>query len=182
MQLTRAADYAVRVMVHLATLPAENRVFLPDLAEATAAPESFLSKVLQALVRAELISFADAGSWAALPSLPRGREATMREVIEAIDGPICLNVCLNGGKECERKSWCPAHPVWARAQRAMLDVLMSVTVSAMASRGEPHATTRNCFQLYPSMKTRRLNRILPVSKHPAFAKRALAVRSTSAHR
>jgi DNA-binding IscR family transcriptional regulator len=58
----------------------------------------------------------------------------MREVIEAIDGPICLNVCLNGGKDCERKSWCPAHPVWARAQRAMVEVLMSVTVSAMAAK------------------------------------------------
>jgi DNA-binding IscR family transcriptional regulator len=62
----------------------------------------------------------------------------MREVIEAIDGPICLNVCLNGGKDCERKSWCPAHPVWARAQRAMVDVLMSVTVSSMAAKTSPN--------------------------------------------
>ncbi len=133
MQLTRAADYAVRVMVHLATQPEEIRVFLPDLAEATAAPESFLSKVLQALARAHLIS-SRRGKQGGFAILPRGREATMREVIESIDGPICLNVCLNGGKECERKSWCPAHPVWARAQRAMIDVLMSVTVSALASR------------------------------------------------
>jgi DNA-binding IscR family transcriptional regulator len=65
----------------------------------------------------------------------------MREVIEAIDGPISLNVCLNGGKDCERKSWCPAHPVWARAQRAMIDVLMSVTVSAMALKILPSQQT-----------------------------------------
>jgi DNA-binding IscR family transcriptional regulator len=67
----------------------------------------------------------------------------MREVIEAIDGPICLNVCLNDGKDCKRKSWCPAHPVWARAQRAMVDVLMSVTVSAMAES----ADARGCNSL-----------------------------------
>jgi Rrf2 family iron-sulfur cluster assembly transcriptional regulator len=133
MQLTRAADYAVRVMIHLATLPPENRTFLPDLARATAAPESFLSKVMQALGRKELIS-SRRGKRGGFAILPHGREATMREVIEAIDGPICLNACLNGGKDCERKSWCPAHPVWARAQRAMVDVLMSVTVSAMAAR------------------------------------------------
>lgn len=132
MQLTRAADYAVRVMIHLTTLPAEDRAFLPDLAQATAAPESFLSKVMQALARKELIS-SRRGKRGGFAILPRGREATMREVIEAIDGPICLNVCLNGGKDCERKSWCPAHPVWARAQRAMVDVLMSVTVSSMAA-------------------------------------------------
>lgn len=133
MQLTRAADYAVRVMVHLATLPPEKRAFLPDLAEVTATPESFLSKVMQAMARANLIS-SKRGKLGGFAILPRGREATMREVIEAIEGPICLNICLNGGKECERKSWCPAHPVWARAQRAMIDVLMSVTVAAMASR------------------------------------------------
>lgn len=133
MQLTRAADYAVRVMIHLATLPEEKRAFLPDLAKATSAPQSFLSKVMQALAGKELIS-SRRGKQGGFAILPRGRIATMREVIEAIDGPICLNVCLNGGKDCERKSWCPAHPVWARAQRAMIDVLMSVTVSAMAAK------------------------------------------------
>lgn len=140
MQLTRAADYAVRVMVHLANLPPAQRAFLPDLAEATAAPESFLSKVLQALARAGLIS-SRRGKAGGFSILPRGREATMREVIEAIDGPISLNVCLNGGKDCERKSWCPAHPVWARAQRAMIDVLMSVTVSSMAAKIAPVSST-----------------------------------------
>lgn len=133
MQLTRAADYAVRVMIQLATLPPGNRSLLPDLSLATSAPESFLSKVMQSLVRSQLIS-SRRGKLGGFAILPRGREATMREVIEAIDGPICLNVCLNGGKPCERKSWCPAHPVWARAQRAMVDVLMSVTVSSMATR------------------------------------------------
>jgi Rrf2 family protein len=136
MQLTRAADYAVRVMVHLATLPPEKRAFLPDLAEATATPESFLSKVMQALGRAGLIS-SRRGKLGGFAILPRGREATMRDVIESVEGPICLNACLNGGKDCGRKSCCPAHPVWARAQRAMVDVLMSVTVSAMASRTWP---------------------------------------------
>jgi Rrf2 family protein len=133
MQLTRAADYAVRVMVYLATLCYEQRALLPELARQTEAPESFLSKVLQSLTRAQLISSrrGKAGGFAILPA---GREANMRQVIEAIDGPVSLNVCLNGGKDCERKSWCPAHPVWARSQRAMLDVLMGVTVSAMASR------------------------------------------------
>ena len=46
MQLTRAADYAVRVTIHLATLPDHERALLPALARATGAPLSFLSKVL----------------------------------------------------------------------------------------------------------------------------------------
>jgi cytochrome b6-f complex iron-sulfur subunit len=56
MQLTRAADYAVRVMIHLATLPAGTRISRDSLAAATEVPTHFLSKVLQQLSRARLIA------------------------------------------------------------------------------------------------------------------------------
>ena len=138
MQLTRASDYAVRVLIHLATLPEETRVLLPDLALATDAPESFLSKVLQSLAHAGLLS-SRRGKLGGFAILPRGREATILQIIEAIDGPVCLNVCLNGGRDCDRKSTCPAHPVWARAQRAMFDVLVSATVSSLAAKAAPQA-------------------------------------------
>jgi Rrf2 family protein len=131
MQLTRAADYAVRVMIHLAAESAAQRVSLPDLAAATDAPESFLSKVLQSLSRAGLIS-SRRGQAGGFQISPSGREASMRTVIEAIDGTICLNVCLVSGRSCHRKAHCPAHPVWAQAQRAMLDVLSAATIAELA--------------------------------------------------
>jgi len=131
MQLTRAADYAVRVMIQLAASPREQRVLLPDLAAATAAPESFLSKVLQALSRAGLID-SKRGHTGGFYISNRGRRASMREVIEAIDGPITLNVCLVSGRSCHRKATCPAHPVWERAQMAMLEVLSQAMIADMA--------------------------------------------------
>jgi Rrf2 family protein len=137
MQLTRAADYAVRVMIHLASLRVKTRVSLPELARSADAPDSFLSKVLQTLTRAGLIS-SRRGQGGGFEISERGRGASMREVIEAIDGRICLNTCLTDGKTCRRKSWCPAHPVWARAQQAMLDVLTAVTVSDLALQ-PPHS-------------------------------------------
>jgi Rrf2 family protein len=132
MQLTRAADYALRVMVHLATLPANERATLPVLARIAEVPESFLSKVLQALAKAKLVS-SRRGKAGGFNLLPRGRQATVRQAIEAIDGPIRLNLCLNTGRSCPRKGWCPAHPVWAEAQQAMLDVLDKARIAALAS-------------------------------------------------
>jgi Rrf2 family protein len=126
MQLTRAADYGVRVMVHLASKDEKERSLLSALAEATDAPESFLSKVLQALTRAHLIS-SQRGKSGGFAILPRGRAASMLQVIEAIDGPICLNVCLVSGMQCERSLWCPAHP-------AMLRVLAEASIADLASR------------------------------------------------
>jgi Rrf2 family protein len=140
MQLTRAADYGVRVMIHLATLPAHQRARLPSLARATGAPESFLSKVLQALCRAGFL-VSRRGQSGGFEMLPFGRKASVRTVIEAIEGPIRLNLCLVSGASCSRKSTCPAHPVWVRAQEAMMGVLNSATIAdlamdAVAPRGQ----------------------------------------------
>lgn len=132
MQLTRAADYGVRVMIHLAGLPPDVRVLLPTLAESTGAPESFLSKVLQALTKAGFIA-SRRGKTGGFALQPRGRGASMYEVIAAIDGPICLNVCLADDASCERAETCPAHPIWARAQRAMVDVLKRASIAEMAT-------------------------------------------------
>jgi Rrf2 family protein len=142
MQLTRAADYALRVMIHLTSLQPHERALLPALAEATEAPESFLSKVLQELARARMIT-SRRGKSGGFSLLPRGRRATMREVIEAIDGPIRLNVCLTTGGSCGRKLWCPAHPVWVEAQQAMLAVLDRARIEELGAR-------KACAPLQPS--------------------------------
>lgn len=131
MQLTRAADYAVRVMIHLAALPPRERVSLPALAQATSAPESFLSKVLQSLARAGFIA-SRRGQSGGFTIAPRGLQASMLQVIEAIDGPICLNVCLVSGRACHRSAKCPAHPVWVQAQSAMVAVLSSASIAQLA--------------------------------------------------
>lgn len=133
MQLTRAADYAIRVMVHLATLPVRERALLPALARNTGTPESFLSKVLQALTRARFIA-SHRGQSGGFEILPRGRAASVRQVIEAIDGPIFLNVCLVSDRACGRAQGCPAHPVWVSAQQAMLEVLSGAIIEQLASQ------------------------------------------------
>ena len=132
MQLTRAADYAVRVMVHLAKSPRDQRALLPAIGAATSAPESFLSKVLQSLTRARLIE-SRRGPAGGFQISTRGRQASMLEVIEAIDGPVSLNVCLNPNRSCPRKGRCPAHLVWAKAQEALLGVLSTALISDLAS-------------------------------------------------
>ena len=133
MQLTRAADYGVRAMVHLATLPEHERALLPALARATGAPPSFLSKVLQRLCAAGYVA-SWRGKSGGFEILPGGREVSLRMLIEAIDGSVHLNSCLAPGPTCDRKPFCPVHPVWARAQEAMIAVLESSTVAQLAAQ------------------------------------------------
>ena len=137
MQLTRAADYAVRVMIHLAGMPPGSRASRAELATAAECPEQFLSKVLQNLTRAGLV-ISHRGNTGGF-ELPRmHRNASILDVVEAIEGPIRLNLCLISEHSCNRQEWCPAHGVWDEAQRAMAAVLKSATVGELA-QVSPHA-------------------------------------------
>lgn len=133
MQLTRAADYAVRVMIHLAVLPPGTRASRGELARAAECPEQFLSKVLQSLTRAGLvISHRGNTGGFELPEAHRG--ATMLNVVQAIEGPVRLNLCLASDHTCSRQEWCPAHDVWAEAQKAMLGVLQGISIDNLAAK------------------------------------------------
>lgn len=151
MQLTRAADYAVRVMIHLANQPEGAVVSKTVLAKASEAPESFLSKILQTLAHAGLIQ-ARRGVEGGFSLLPRGAQATLLDVVESIDGPIALNVCLNANA-CSREADCAAHQVWLRAQTAMLEVLREAKIAQMAQAMSSCGKVRNLAQITAGGKT-----------------------------
>jgi Rrf2 family protein len=133
MQLTRAADYAVRVMIHMAGLPPGTRTSRTELANAAGCPDQFLSKVLQDLTRAGLV-VSHRGNTGGF-ELPTVREtASVLEVVEAVEGPLRLNVCLAHDHACERQQWCPAHTMWAKAQEALTGVLRSTTITELAKQ------------------------------------------------
>lgn len=137
MQITRAADYAVRVMVHLACRPEGEKVPLAALARATAVSGSFLSKVLQRLVHNGMVSsHRGTGGGFCLKKPPA--KTTLLEVIEAIEGPLELNVYLGSSPGCDRQGCCGTHSVWQQAQEALSDVLRRPTIGELA-----RATARN---------------------------------------
>jgi Rrf2 family protein len=142
MQLTRAADYAVRIMIHLAALPPGSRPNRAALAVAGDIPEHFVAKILQSLARAGLID-SQRGMNGGFTLARAPEEVTLLEIVEALEGPTRLNVCLIPGDSCGRKAWCPAHVVWAEAQEAMTSVLRRFTIAKLAASGKaPHTSLR----------------------------------------
>jgi len=53
-------------------------------------------------------------------------------VVEMVEGPLQINLCLPGEATCDRKSWCGAHPIWNEAQDALKKVLASASIATMA--------------------------------------------------
>jgi Rrf2 family protein len=133
MQITRAADYAVRVMVHLAAGPPAHKHPLHELAAATGVQESFLSKILQRLVhQGLLLSQRGSGGGFVLNRAPD--QLSLLDVVEAIEGPTQLNQCVGEAGFCKRKAFCGVSPTWERAQASLTQVLGGVTIAQLAEQ------------------------------------------------
>jgi len=140
MQITRASDYAVRVMIHLAGLPEGSRARQSELSKATDVSGHFLSKVLQRLVRSRLI-WSQRGSGGGFGLAVPAASVSLLDVVEAIEGPVRLNQCIEEGPSCERKSWCPAHQVWAEAQASVTNVLGAASMASLALQAKSGAAS-----------------------------------------
>jgi Rrf2 family protein len=118
-------------MIHMATLPVGTRIQRSTLAQATEVPDSFMSKVLQELVRARMITSrrgVDGGFQLAVAP----HTVSMLDVVEAIDGPMQLNQCVGVQGNCERAVHCAAHVVWQEAQDATAKVLKIANIADLA--------------------------------------------------
>ncbi len=122
MQLTREGDYGIRSVLFLARQPYKKISFVTEIAEEYKIPRSFLAKILQKLVKAKLVRSyrgVKGGFSLARPA----KEISMLDVMQAIEGKLALNICLNDRKKCDFSRHCPVHQVWGKAQAKVVEVL-----------------------------------------------------------
>jgi Rrf2 family protein len=131
MQITRAAEYAIRGILYLSSQPKGSVCLLSEISERQLIPPSFLSKIFQNLSRAGLVnSSRGTGGGFALTKDPH--EITLLDVLEAIEGQISLNVCVTNGNACGNQPVCAVHDVWCKAQDNLLEMLRSRTFGELA--------------------------------------------------
>lgn len=135
LQITRDGEYAVRAIVYLASQPEGKISLVNEISEAQDVPKSYLSKIMQHLTKAGLAK-SRRGARGGFSLARPASQITLRETIEAIEGPIYLNVCLIKKGECPRDEVCPVHPVWKEAQRRLFEVLESKTMADLAIEAE----------------------------------------------
>jgi Rrf2 family nitric oxide-sensitive transcriptional repressor len=110
MQITRETDYAIRCVYYLAGKG--NEVTMVDeIARKMCSPKSFLAKILQKLARADIVT-SYRGVQGGFRLARKPKEITLLDVIEAVQGPIAMNVCALDKKLCRLSNTCTIHPVW----------------------------------------------------------------------
>lgn len=107
--ISKAADYSILVVGFLAAQSGEGVHTKETLASELNLPSQFLSKVLQKLVKAEIVESVK-GIHGGYRLLKIPAEITLREVIEVMEGPSHMVSCLEDDfKDCGRLQIC--HPI-----------------------------------------------------------------------
>jgi Rrf2 family protein len=131
MQITRTGEYGLRGLLFLVRQPPDKVALISEVSEAQKIPETFLAKIFQRLSKAGLLrSVRGSGGGFYLAKPPE--QITMKEVIEALEGPIAINRCVAGKGACESEEECPLHEAWKRAQQSLMEVLGKTTMEDLA--------------------------------------------------
>ena len=138
MQITRTADYGVRVMTRLAAAPPSTRMTVADLAHDAGASVAFTGKILQRLASGRLVVSRRGYEGGFELARPAGA-ISLLDIVSALEGPLCLNECLPGGAGCDRQPACGAREVWANAQAALAAVLAAESLDRLAAAEVPRS-------------------------------------------
>jgi Rrf2 family protein len=122
MQITRQADYAVRAVLHLAEIKNGGRAPTSKIATKEQIPPSFLAKIISQLSVAGVVQ-TSRGARGGVSLARPPEDITLLEVVEAIDGPIQLNECVNDPKACPFGERCNVHAIWCKAQSDLVSKL-----------------------------------------------------------
>ena len=119
MLVTREADYAVRCVVEVART---GRTSAAQVARVQGISPTFLGKIVQSLAKAGILA-TRRGVGGGISLAKPAEEFTLLQVIEAVEGPLCINDCLQSPSRCGHMSSCPAYPYLCEAQARLRETL-----------------------------------------------------------
>ena len=112
MQIPRRVDYGLRAIIYLSTQDPEKCCSIAEIARQQNVPKKFLEKIIQDLMRHGLIR-SKRGSCGGYTLARLPDKISFYDVIEAIEGPIAVNVCMNEELSCDQLPRCSMVGVWS---------------------------------------------------------------------
>jgi len=132
MLLSQTAEYALRAMAWLATVPEGQPVRAVDLSGSTGIPTHYLSKVLRRLVLADLLeSQKGQGGGFSLSRPPS--EIAFIDILSAIDAYPTEGRCAFGWGQCDASDPCPLHNSWSHLNDRIHDWASGTSLEEIAN-------------------------------------------------
>ena len=138
--ITRKTDYATRVLLHLAMLPPGSWTTAQEVARRRLIPGRLIRHVISQLAKADLL-VTKRGRGGGMRMARPASEISLLDVLEAMQGPFSLNVCIEDPGGCQLMPECPTYEAWLRAQDVLVRHLRQETLDKLAQRGETLAAS-----------------------------------------
>jgi FeS assembly SUF system regulator len=136
LRLSKLTDYAVVVMARLGqdgALPDGQVQTAPGLALSTGLAEPTVAKVLKILGQAGLVEGVRGARGGYRLTRPLAA-VPLSDVIVAVDGPIALTACVDGGFGlCEAEAVCAVRGRWDPVNQAIRRALSDITLAELAA-------------------------------------------------
>jgi Rrf2 family protein len=131
LELTKKADYALRLMVEVAA-NRDGSMSTAEIAAREDIPYQFLRKVVRKLVSAGLLS-SSRGVHGGVTLAHPAETISLLEIVRAVD-EAAISKCLIDPAACTRRNRCVIYPVWRRIQIELERSMESVLLSDLAER------------------------------------------------
>jgi len=133
MKLSTKGRYGVRLMIDLAAHYGEGPILLREIAKREEISEKYLSNLVNPLKAAGLVE-ATRGVHGGYVVGREPSEITMQEIVEALEGSLCLVDCVEKPAACNRAAFCIASDLWREAADGIAQVLGKYTLADMVER------------------------------------------------
>src|ERR1035438_8352435 len=124
--ISRQSDYAARLVLHLACLEPGARVSISEIAKTRLLPGAFTRRIVGCLVKAGILHTAR-GTGGGISLARPAAEISLLDILNAVEGGVVLNGCLEGGRPCVFHQGCLVQRAWGNATDLLKEHLATVT-------------------------------------------------------
>jgi Rrf2 family protein len=130
MKLSQEAKHGLSGLMVLAKKPPGTVMLLSDIAASQKLPRFLLAKTFQKLTQHGVLrSYRSKIRGYALARPPR--DITLKQIVEAIEGPGVFGRCIFWSGSCSENNPCPLHEHWKGISARLMKGLMGVNLAEM---------------------------------------------------
>jgi Rrf2 family transcriptional regulator, iron-sulfur cluster assembly transcription factor len=130
---SKACEYGLRATIYIAQKSSEEKkIGIEEIARAIDSPLHFTGKILQSLTRAEVVSSIK-GPNGGFYIMPKQKQLSLIEVLNAFDEEIVLRKCVLGLKECSETKPCPMHNQYKKIKEQLIRLFEGKLISDLSA-------------------------------------------------
>lgn len=129
-KINRRLDYSVRALLYLAKHAPGTRQSITDIQKEMLIPRAFIRRIVADLVSAGLIE-SRPGRKGGIRLLRAIHSISLRDIWEAIEGPLMISPCLEAPGVCPLDKGCPVRSKWFHLQNLISTELESIRLDQL---------------------------------------------------